>query len=137
MSARTPHFSWMTPILCVDDVPTSLTHYADVLGFQVLWSWGEEEAFDAPSHPTFACVARGEYAIFLSEKSQGNAGSWLCLNVKSFEELDQVHAEYRESGAKIIEPPTNCSWGMREMVVEDLDGNTFRIGAAIPEDASP
>ena len=33
--------------------------------------------------------------------------------------------------ADIVEEPTDCSWGMREMLVRDPDKNTFRIGCVI------
>jgi hypothetical protein len=32
---------------------------------------------------------------------------------------------------KITEPPTDKPWGMREMLVEDMDGHTLRIGAPL------
>ena len=34
----------------------------------------------------------------------------------------------RASGANILEPPEDRTWGMRELLVADIDGNTFRIG---------
>ena len=48
-------------------------------------------------------------------------------------ELQSLFEEYRTSGAKIIEEPHDCSWGMREMIVEDPDGNTFRMGCLIEQ----
>ena len=130
---KKPGFKWLTPVLCVNDVPRSLKHYSEVLGFDIEWEWSEPEAFEKPEHATFASVCRGECAIFLCEKGQGTPGAWLCLNVSSSEELDTLHKEYQKSGAKIVQEPQDYSWGMREMIVEDLDGNTFRMGCAIEE----
>ncbi len=130
-SHKEPGFTFVTPVLCVNDLPQSLTYYRDRLGFAVAWAWAEEEAFEAPSHPTFACVCRGEVSVFLCEKGQGNPGSWLMLNLSDREQLDVVHREYQQSGAKIVQPPTDESWGMREMIVADLDGNTLRIGVGV------
>lgn len=118
----------MVPVVSVADLPVSLRHYVEVLGFAVEWSWSEAQGFDAPAHATFGCVRRGECAFFLCEGGQGSPGSWMCLNVCTRDELDALFAEYRNSGAKIIEPPTEQPWGMVEMLVEDLDGNTFRMG---------
>ena len=48
-------------------------------------------------------------------------------------ELAALHAEYEKSGARILNPPTDEPWGMREMLVADLDGNTFRMGVPAGE----
>ena len=128
-----PEFKWITPVLCVNNVSASLQHYAEVLGFEIAWSWSENVAFDKPEHPTFACVCRGEISLFLCEQGQGHPGSWVCLNVSTLDELQQLYEEYQHSGAKITQPPIDCSWGMREMHVQDLDGNTFRMGCVLGE----
>ncbi len=126
-------FSWVTPVLCVSDMIASLDHYEKVLGFEIAWQWSESEAFEGPEKPTFACVCRGEISLFLCEQGQGNPGSWLSLNLRTLDELEQIHKEYLKAGASIIEEPQDCSWGMREMWVEDPDGNTFRIGSPLDE----
>lgn len=127
-------FTWVTPVLCVSDLVKSLEHYDQVLGFEKAWAWSEKEAFDEKKRPTFACVCRGEISIFLCEKGQGNPGAWLSLNVGSLNELQEIFAEYKNSSANIIEEPQDYSWGMREMLVQDLDGNTFRIGCSLNSD---
>ncbi len=123
-----PGFSWITPVLCVNDLVKSLMHYEQVLGFKVSWKWSENETFENPSHPTFACVSRGDCSVFMCEKGQGNPGSWICLNVNSREALDQIFQEYTTSGADIVEKPIDRPWGMCEMIVKDIDGNVFRMG---------
>lgn len=126
-----PGFTWTTPILCVDNVAKSLEHYQSVLGFDIAWQWGDDEKFDGNEPPTFACVTRGEVSVFLGEQRQGNPGSWVFLNVSSKEDLNRIHEEYKKSGADIAEPPEDCPWGMREMLVRDPDGNCFRIGCSL------
>lgn len=128
-----PGFTWLTPVLCVNDLVKSLEHYERVLGFEVAWKWAESEAFDQPDHPTFACVRRGECCLFLCEQGQGHPGGWVCLNVSSPVELEAIHSQYQDSGADIAEAPADRSWGMREMLVRDPDGNTFRIGCQLQE----
>ena len=132
-SGREPGFHWMTPVLCVDDLPASLAYYADRLGFAIAWAWSDDAAFEQPDHPTFACVRRGDSCLFLCEKGQGNPGSWICLNVRTRAELTALHEEYVASGARVLAPPTEEPWGMVEMLVEDLDGNTFRMGVPAGE----
>ncbi len=128
-----PGFSWLTPVLCVSNLAQSLEHYERVLGFEVAWKWSENEAFDETDKPTFACVCRGEASIFMCENGQGNPGAWICLTLGSRKELDEVFAEYRKTAADIAEEPTDCPWGMREMLVRDPDKNTFRIGCVIEQ----
>lgn len=123
-----PGFDWMTPVLCVNDLASSLRHYEQVLGFEVSWKWSDTDAFDDTDEPTFACVCRGDCSIFLCQQGQGKPGAWICFNVCTLEELEQVYQEYRASSADIVEAPVDCPWGMREMLVRDPDGNTFRIG---------
>jgi uncharacterized glyoxalase superfamily protein PhnB len=127
----TPEFCAITPVLRVDDLVASLEHYQTVLGFQRVWQWSTDRGFDEVVRPTFACVRRGECAIFLCEKGQGNPGTWICLQVKSGEDLARIHQEYQASGANIVDAPRDSSWGMREMLVRDIDGNTFRIGVQL------
>ena len=63
------------------------------------------------------------------------------LNVKSVEksieynlaDVDALHKEYQASGADITQPPTDKPWGMREMLVKDIDGHVLRIGQPIHE----
>ena len=125
---KQPGFTWLTPVLCVTDLAASLDHYESVLGFAVAWKWSEDSAFDEDAKPTFACVNRGECSIFLCQNGQGTPGAWICLNLDSREALEEVYAEYRQSAADIVEAPTDCPWGMREMIVRDPDKNVFRIG---------
>jgi len=126
----TTAFTYTTPILCVDNAQASLDHYVAVLGFEIAWQWSDDDEFGGGT-PVFACVRRGEVSIFLGEKRQGNPGTWLMLHLDDRDDVDALHVEYQASGAKILEAPDDMPWGMREMVVSDLDGNCFRIAAPV------
>lgn len=126
-----PGFTDLTPVLCVNDLVTSLKHYQQILGFKTVWQWSDAQEFDEPEHPTFALVERGKCGIFLCERGQGKPGAWLCLNLQTPEELAALYQEYQASGADIAQSPQDYSWGMREMLVRDLDGNTFRMGTMV------
>ena len=131
--ATKPEFTWITPVLCVSDLVASLTHYERVLGFDQRWQWSEAQAFEETARPSFACVGRGEIGLCLCEKGQGHPDAWICLNLRTRDELEALFKEYQASGALILEEPQDRSWRMREMIVQDLDGNTFRIG--LPTDS--
>ena len=54
------------------------------------------------------------------------------------DDVDALYEEYKQSGATILNPPTNYPWDTREMLVEDLDGHRFRMSgeATGPADES-
>ncbi len=54
---------------------------------------------------------------------------WIYLNLALLEDLAALYQEYQAHAAKIIEPPTDKSWAMREMLIEDVGGHILRIGA--------
>jgi catechol 2,3-dioxygenase-like lactoylglutathione lyase family enzyme len=107
-------FGGVTPVLRVRDLSVSTDYYVRVLGFKV--------DFQTPG---FVSVSRGRCCLFLCEGDQGNPGSWVWIDAK---DVEAVHEEYRGSGAKIRNPPTNYLWAL-EMQVEDPDGNVLRLGS--------
>jgi predicted enzyme related to lactoylglutathione lyase len=112
-------FKHSTPIFRVEAMRISVDYYVKQLGFQLAWDWGDP--------PTFACVKRGDVFLFLCEGNQGARGTWLFIDV---DDVDCLYDEYKISGAKIIQPPTNFPWGRREMNVEDPDGHRLRLASA-------
>lgn len=110
-------FLCAVPIFAVDDLQASLRHYRDVLGFQVAWEWGNPA--------TFAGVRRGHVDVYFCEQCQGRAGTYMSILVR---DVDEVWREYLDRGAKILRPPKDEEWGLREMWVEDLDGHVLRVG---------
>lgn len=131
MNSNIPPFTFVTPIFRVENLSSSLLYYQEKFGFDVAWQWSSDEAFDEKESPKFACVCNGEVSIFLSERHQGTPGAWLVLNVSSPKDVDTLHEEYLSRETKIVENPEAKTWGMYEMLVEDLDGNRMRIGAVM------
>ncbi len=107
-------FGGVTPVLRVADVAASTDYYVRVLGFKTNWVF-----------PYFASVTRGRCCLFLSQGDQGHPGAWVWIDGVN---VEAVHEEFKASGAKIRNPPTNYSWAL-EMQVEDPDGNILRIGS--------
>ena len=112
-------FGGVTPVLRVSSVPASIEYYTRTLGFQVNFRFPDEHA------PFFASISRGRCNLFLCAGDQGNPGSWVWIDGV---DVASVYEEFRASGAKIRNPPTNYEWAL-EMQVEDLDGNVLRIGS--------
>src|SRR5579871_3450612 len=124
-SPRQVAFTEGHPILNVNDVTASLDYYCNTLGFEDIFHWSWE---DAPPW-TYAQVRRGDFSVYLSQRSQGGPGMWLYLTVASRDDLAALYDEYVSRAAKVSEPPTDKPWAMREMQIADLDGHILRIGA--------
>ncbi len=107
-------FGGVNPVLRVSSVTASVDYYTRVLDFRVSFQY-----------PDFASVERGRCGLFLCEGDQGNPGSWVWIDGV---DVEKVYEEFRASGAKIRNLPTNYEWAL-EMQVEDLDGNVLRIGS--------
>lgn len=108
-------FECSTPILRVANMAASVRYYVDALGFtNAAW------ATDA-----FTSVNRDRAGIYLCCGGQGQPGCWVWIGV---DDVAVLHEEYRSSGAKIIQPPTNYPWAY-EMRVEDPDGHVLRFGS--------
>lgn len=115
-------FDGLTPILNVKSILESINYYVSILGFKQDWVWGD------PS--TFASISRDGVCIFLCQNAQGRSGTWLSISV---ENVDALYEDYQAKGVVIRQAPTNFSWGMREMNIEDLDGHRLRIGTPTDE----
>jgi uncharacterized glyoxalase superfamily protein PhnB len=124
MNEERPMMVGAATVFVVSDITKSIGHYRDALGFTVTFQYGE---------PTFyACLCRDEVALHLlaahqTKRLPGNGG--VCVFVKG---VDGVHTELAARGAKVIKPPQNYDYGMRDFDVIDLDGNhlTFGMGSS-------
>ena len=114
---NTAQLNHVTPIVRVASVARGMAFFLDVLGFQKDWQYD-----------TIGCVRRGSVVIFVSEK-QGAFGGWLWFHVK---DVDALRDEIAPRGAKIAQEPTDMEHGMRELWVEDPDGNFYRFASDIP-----
>ena len=111
-------FDHVTPFLNVQNFAASVDYYVNKLGF--------EKEFDHGNPPNFGLIQRGDASIFLCEGGLGEPGMWIAFPVS---DVDALYEEYKNSGATIIEPPTNFDWGMRVMVIGDPDGHRLRMGS--------
>ncbi|MGC4103792.1 VOC family protein [Ferruginibacter sp.] len=105
------------PILYAKDVSLSIRYFVEQLKFEEQWEW------DAP--PTFGGVVMNDVELFFCKDNQGHPGTWLSLVV---DDVDEYYELIKDTGAKIIHPPTTHEWNMREMLVECPDGHMLRIG---------
>jgi uncharacterized glyoxalase superfamily protein PhnB len=118
--SSTNSFLAPVPVFRVKDVSASITYYVSALGFELRWRANEG----------FACVARDQCSIFLTNDNQSQPHMWIWIGVQ---DVRVLHSQYVASGANIRNPPNNFLWAV-EMQVEDLDGNVLRIGSDPEED---
>jgi uncharacterized glyoxalase superfamily protein PhnB len=105
---------FVTPQLEVRDVAAAQRYYRDVLGFEVLWIWLDD----------YGAVSRGEIDLFLTRVDEPSPSVAAIL----VDDADAIYAEYRKSGAEIVDDIETKPWAMREFTIRDPDGNRFRIG---------
>jgi catechol 2,3-dioxygenase-like lactoylglutathione lyase family enzyme len=107
-------------VFVVADIAKSAEHYRDVLGFTITFEYGE---------PIFyVCLCRDEIALHLlgagqTKRQAGHGG--ICVFVR---DVDEVHTELAARGAKVVKPPEDYAYGMRDFDVLDLDGNQLTFG---------
>jgi GNAT superfamily N-acetyltransferase len=108
-------FSRPIPQLPVRDVAETQRYYRDVLGFAIDWTWGEND---------YGSVSRDEAVVFLSATRHPFLPNAHVLHVG---DVDALHAEWSLAGARIVAPPEDMPWGIREFTVEDNNGHVFRV----------
>ena len=120
MTEKRPMMMGAATVFIVRDIVKSIEHYCDALGFSVTFQY---------ENPTFyACLCRDEVGLHLlaaheTKRLPGNGG--ICVFVT---DVDAVHAELAGRGAKVIKPPQDYDYGMRDFDVIDLDGNHLTFG---------
>lgn len=111
------------PEVPVDDLAASIAYYSDRLGFTLDWS---------DISLGLAGISRGDSRLFLADavyrSTLGNRGPILLwINLTSRNEVDELHAQWLETGARITSPPTAQPYRLYEFFAQDIDENTLRV----------
>jgi GNAT superfamily N-acetyltransferase/catechol 2,3-dioxygenase-like lactoylglutathione lyase family enzyme len=110
-------FRHSVPILFSSDVSKSIEYYTEVLGFDSKWEWEDP--------PTFGGVSKNSVEIFFCKNGQGRPGTWIAVMV---DDVDEYYERIKLKGAKILFPPEDKEWHLREMLVQDPDEHVLRFG---------
>jgi catechol 2,3-dioxygenase-like lactoylglutathione lyase family enzyme len=110
------------PLLHVSDSMQAEEFYCSRLGFHRLFAYRLD---DSRADPCYLGLARDGISLHLSSFS----GDGLAGGVASFivDDVDALHAELVGKNVPIALPPTDQTWGNREMYVRDGDGNSLRF----------
>jgi RimJ/RimL family protein N-acetyltransferase/uncharacterized glyoxalase superfamily protein PhnB len=109
------------PILDARDVAAAVRWWTDVLGFRAGFTSGDP--------PTHAAVLggpgwRGAPRVQLTQRAERSPAT-VYVPVS---DLDAVAARAFAAGAIVVTPLGMRPWGVRELELEDLDGNRIRLG---------
>lgn len=114
-------------VLLVRDIVAAANHYRDALGF------GHEGIFGEP--PSFVILHRDGCHLMLkqAEKPEHVVPHWtlsdkLCSVYFWVENVDALHAEFVQRGARIDFGPCDQPYGCREFGIQDLDGHDISFG---------
>ena len=109
------------PVLHISDPVLAENFYCGQLGF----TKGFEYRPFGENGPCYMGIARDGVSLHLSSFSgDGVAGNAVVLIV---ENVDELYKEYNQKGIRIDLPPTDQSWGNREMYIKDADNNSIRF----------
>jgi catechol 2,3-dioxygenase-like lactoylglutathione lyase family enzyme len=117
----TPRLTRAVPVIFVADVQTSAKFFRDTLGFSIDFLHGDPPFYGAVSRDG-ACI----HIKFVHRPVIAVGDEDETDFINAFVEVDNIDAlytEYTEVGATFHHPLTTESWGGRDFVVRDPDGN--------------
>lgn len=115
-------FKQAIPVLHVASSAAAEEFYCGRLGFRRTFAY---RVNDAKPDPCYMGLARDDVSLHVSSFSgDGVSGGVVYLVVN---DVDRLHAELVQQSVRISLPPTNQTWGNREMYALDSDGNSIRF----------
>ena len=126
----------ISPVLGVRNVRQAAEYYRDILGFALDPVDGVFQPTDHEPGGVYAIVERSEALIHFqirrgedSERDRQSIERDVYLYV---DDVDALHAELKQRGAVIRQGPHVAPYGIREIVVEDLNGYRLTFGQYDP-----
>lgn len=116
----------IVPVFFTEDIPATLAHYKEKLGFECLGTWSDP--------PVYAIIARDGQAIHFrcAEPPAPNPDKYAEELIDAYlfvEDADALYAEYAARGVEFTRGLANMPWQSREFVVKDRDGRLLAFGA--------
>ena len=108
------------PVIAVTDSWRAEAYYCGVLGFEKLFAYRPDPS---RADPCYLGVARDGVSLHLQSFKRERAGmtdSFLYVT-----DVDELFTELSARGAVVQMPPTDQTWGTREVGIRDPDGNVL------------
>lgn len=119
--------------LFVNDMPTMIRFYRDVLGFEIREDENAVNVYLIKNGTLFMHYERKNFEKMTSRKYEyikGLNGHFeIALYVDTFEEVDQEYERIVAQGGQPILEPTTEPWGQRTCYIADPEGNLIEIGS--------
>jgi uncharacterized glyoxalase superfamily protein PhnB len=133
---RTMGTASVVPELVYPDVGKAVDWLCDAFGFEEMWRVGNHRARIRYGNGIVAVADAGEdYGRRVPEPGESAHCHGVMLQV---EDVDAHHDHARQAGARILNTPTDFSFGERQYTAEDLAGHRWTMTQSIadltPED---
>ncbi|MBQ6930355.1 MAG: VOC family protein [Oscillospiraceae bacterium] len=119
--------------LFVDDMPTMIRFYRDVLGFEIKEDENTKNVYLVKDGTLFLLYRRTDFEKMTSRKYEyikGYNGHFeIALDVDTFQDVDTEYHKAIAKGARPILEPTTEPWGQRTCYIADPEGNLIEIGS--------
>ena len=118
------------PSFTVNDIQKSLAFYRDVLGFTVKENWETDGVLQGVE------LVAGTVTFWIGQddwkKGRDRAkGQGFRMYCGTTQPVDALARQIEARGAKLVEKPTDRSWGGRDFAVVDPDGFTITISSGL------
>lgn len=123
--------------IMVDDMPTMVRFYRDVLGFEIKEEENTSNVFLEKDGTLFLLYRKSDF-----EKMTGRSFSYvkglnghyeIALSVSNYAAVDRAFETVVKMGAQAVMTPTTEQWGQRTCYIADPEGNLIEIGSFTEE----
>lgn len=105
----------------ISDMNSSIAWYKDFLKFECTFSVPNEDS------PPYAIVSRDGVSIHLAhDKSGTKSGRNFCYI--ETDDIDNLYKELDKAGVVFVRRIEDSSYGMRDFVIKDCEGNEISFG---------
>lgn len=119
--------------LFVNDMPTMVSFYRDVLGFEITEGEDAVNVYLIKDGTLFMLYERKNFEKMTARKYEylkGLNGHFeIALYVDTYEDVDREYDRIISLGAQSVLEPMTESWGQRTCYIADPEGNLIEIGS--------
>lgn len=119
--------------IMVDDMPTMVRFYRDVLGFGIKEDENTSNVYLEKDGTLFLLYRKSDFENMTGNKfayCKGLNGHYeIALSVDNYEAVDSAFNDVVQKGAREVMKPTTEPWGQRTCYIADPEGNLIEIGS--------